>query len=265
MIDILAIISYLLIGVFSGLCAGLLGIGGGVITVPALVFVFSLIGFPQAHGMHTAIGTSLASMILTATTSTIAHHRYRGVLWKITYSMLPGLIVGCLLGAFIAHFFSSVFLEVFFGIFVCALGSSILFVKKKKKKTAPKPKKMVFYSWSGLGIAAFANLLGIGGGVFTVPLLLKYRFPTQQAVGTSASITLIIALFGSLSYFYFGLDQIPIGSNFGYIYLPAFALVGLATIICAPIGARLAYRISDRYLKKIFAVALIIIGILMIF
>lgn len=263
--EIFALIAYVLIGVVSGLFAGLLGIGGGVITVPCLVFVFSLIGFPQAHLMHTAIGTSLASMILTGIASTIAHHKHKGVVWKIVYAMLPGIIIGCLFGAFIANFLSAVFLEIIFGFFACSLGAYILFSKKKKKIAIAKPRKNTIYSWFGLGIATVANLLGIGGGIFTVPLLLKYQFPAQKAVGTSAATSLTISFFGSFGYFYFGIDKIHIKESLGYIYLPAFFLLGLATIFCAPIGAKMAHRISDNKLRKIFAGTLIIIGILMVF
>ncbi|NGX40029.1 MAG: hypothetical protein KR126chlam1_01369 [Chlamydiae bacterium] len=260
---IVAIFAYLLVGIIAGIGAGLLGMSGGVLAVPALVLIFTLLGFPQPHLMHMAIGTSLASMILTTLSATVAHHRRGGVMWDIIWSMMPGVILGCLLGAFIAHFLSSVILEIIFGFFICFLGAYVLFHKKKKEEV--KRPDRTLYTWIGLGIGSLSSLLGIGGGTFMVPLFIAYQYPSKKAVGTSAGMSLFITTFAALAYLYLGLGEIKIPYTIGFIYLPAFALIGITTIFAAPIGVKLAHRMRGRVLRRIFAVTLIVIGVLMIF
>lgn len=261
--EIFALFAYLIIGILAGLIGGLLGLSGGVVTVPALLFIFHLLGFPQTFAMHTAIGTSLAAMVLTGIASTWAHHRHKGVMWEIVLSMIPGIFLGCLLGAYVAHFLSGVILELFFGLFICLLGAYILFQKKKGKPIAP-PDKTVF-TWMGLVIGTLASILGIGGGVFIVPLLMHYRFAEKKAVGTSAATGLCITFLATVAYMYFGMGVVNIRESMGYIYLPAFVIIGIATIIFAPIGAKWTHRMKGTKLRKIFAGTLIIVGILMIF
>lgn len=241
----------------------MLGLSGGVITVPSLVLIFHLTGYPQSILMHTAIGTSLAAMVLNGMASTYAHHRRSSVMWDIVFVMIPGLILGCLLGAFFAHFLSGIVLQIIFGVFIALLGAHVLFSKSKKKGTE-KPDKSL-YTWIGIGIGFLSSLLGIGGGVFMVPLLLAFNHPEKKAVGTSAAMGLLITTLAALGYLYFGLQQSTPPTSLGYIYLPAFILIGLTTIFFAPLGAKFAHQIEGNKLRKIFASILILIGILMIF
>lgn len=259
--EIFALIAFLGVGALAGLIGGLLGLSGGVVTVPALFGIFHLIDVPQDVRMQMAIGTSLSAMILTGLASTWAHNRHEGVIWNIVFSMLPGILLGCLLGAFVSDFLSGVILQIVFGLFVCVLGAYVL-LQKKRPKPAKRPPKTV-YTWLGLGIGSVASLLGIGGGIFTVPLLISYRFPEKKAIGTSAAVGLFITTIASLAYLYFGRDAAKIPYALGYIYLPAFALVGLATIFFAPLGVKLAHRLENKTLRRVFAGTLILVGILM--
>lgn len=261
---ITALFAFLTVGIIAGLIAGLLGLSGGVVTVPCLVLIFHFLGFQQDLIMHMAIGTSLSAMILTGIASTLAHHWHKGVVWNIVLIMIPGIIVGCLLGAYLAHFLSGILLQILFGMFICSLGAYLLLQKKKTAKQHKKPHQTM-YTWYGVGIGTLASLLGIGGGVFMVPLLISNRFTEAKAVGTSAATSLLITSFASLAYLFYGLNAVKQPWSFGYIYLPAFAAIGVATIVFAPIGARIAHKMDGKLLRKVFAGTLVFIGILMIF
>ncbi len=261
--EIFALFAYVAIGILAGLIGGLLGLSGGVVTVPCLVFVFHFLGFPQDVLMHTAIGTSLSAMVLTGIASTWAHHRHKGVMWDIIMLLIPGIIGGCLLGAFVSNFLSGIILRVIFGVFIGSLGIYVL-LQKKKTQPGKRPHKTI-YSLLGLGIGFLASLLGIGGGVFMVPLLISHRFSEKKSIGTSAASGLLISFMGSLAYLYFGLKEVRVAESIGYIYLPAFALIGLGTVFFAPLGVKWAHRMDPTMLRKIFAATIILVGILMIF
>ncbi|NGX37080.1 MAG: hypothetical protein K1000chlam2_00230 [Chlamydiae bacterium] len=261
--EIVALLSFVVIGVLAGLIGGLLGLSGGIVTVPCLVLLFRLMGIPQTYLMHIAIGTSLAAMVLNSLASMWAHHRRQGVVWKIVFAMIPGIFLGCMLGSFVAQFLSSVVLQVVFGSFICFLGAYIL-LQKRKRQEKKLPDKTL-YTWLGFGIGTLSSLLGVGGGVFSVPLLISYRYPEKQAVGTSAAMGLFITFVAAVAYLYFGLKEVKLPLTLGFIYLPAFAVIGFVAIFFAPLGAKLAHRIKGALLRKIFAGTLIIVGILMIF
>ncbi len=261
--EILILFALFIVGIIAGFIGGMLGLSGGVITVPCLVLLFHFIDFPQGYIVHTAIGTSLAAMVFNGIASTWAHSRVKGVQWSIVLNMFPGIILGCLLGSFVANFLSGILLQIIFGLFLSLLGAYLVLYKRKKKKVH-RPEKAV-YTWLGLGIGSMASLLGIGGGAFTVPLLISYRYPVKEAVGTSAAVGLCITFLAAIAYLYFGMNKLKYPFSFGYIYLPAFALIGVGAVVFAPLGARIAHRIKGSLLRRIFAGTLIIVGILMIF
>lgn len=258
------IIAFLIVGAAAGIVGGLLGLSGGVVTVPSLVAIFHFMGFPHPYIMHSAIGTSLAAMVINGIVSVLAHHHRKAVMWSLVLSAAPGVFLGCLLGSFLAHFMSGILLQIIFGFFICILGASVLFHKGKKHKE-PKHFDKTLFTWIGLGIGTFASLLGIGGGVFTVPLLISYRYPLQKVVGTSAAMGLLITCLAAVAYLYFGISEINLPWHIGYIYLPAFVTIGLTTVFVTPFGAKLAHTLDAKRLKKIFAAVLILVGILMIF
>lgn len=263
LVEIFALIAYVLIGAFAGVASGLLGISGGIVTVPCLAFIFFLLGFPQSFLMHSAIGTSLAAMVLTSISSTWSYQHHQSVLWNIVLRMLPGILIGSLLGALTAHFLSGILLEIFFGGFIFLLGLYLLFHKSNKIKI--KKLNSISYVLYGFCIAFIACLLGIGGGVFIVPLLIHHGLIERKAMGTSAAGSVGITFIGALGYLYFGLGSVPVRESLGYIYLPAFFLIGITAMFFAPLGVKWVHQISGIKLRKIFASILLIIGLGMIF
>jgi len=261
--EILLWIAFFVVGILAGIVGGLLGLSGGVVTIPCLVLLLNLIDFPQTFLMHTAMGTSLAAMVLTGIATTWAHAKQKGVVWDIVVAMVPGLIMGCLLGAFVAHFLSGIILKMIFGAFLCLIGAAMLLKKDKRKQTA-RPDKTL-YTWIGLGIGGLSSLLGLGGGILIVPLLLSYRYSEKQSIGTAAASGTLISLLAAIAFMYFGLNEVNLEGSIGYVYLPAFIAIGFGTVIFAPIGTKLAHQATGKKLRRIFAAVLIMIGILMVF
>jgi uncharacterized membrane protein YfcA len=262
--EVVALVAFALIGIIAGFFAGLLGIGGGIIIVPALILVFHLLDFSQATLVHLAIGTSLASIIVTTGVATFAHHMKKGVIWDVVFLMFPGTLVGCLLGGFFASYLSGIFLQIIFALFVLVLGVMMLRPRKRAPKKHKKPEK-AFLTWSGVGIGAIASMVGISGGVFTVPLLMGCQYPEKRAIGTSSAVGFMITVFGALAYLFFGRKEGHLPESMGYLYLPALILIGITAVIATPFGVKYAHQIDGKKLRKIFAATLILVGIIMIF
>lgn len=262
-IEVLSLLLFCFVGILAGIIGGLLGLSGGVITVPCLIFIFRFLDFPSQYIMHMAVATSLASLMVNGLLSTWSHHKHQGVVWDIFLSMIPGTFIGCVLGALIANEIPSEVLEVIFGVFICILAVYVL-LQKKKVEEKKKLSKMVYASL-GFAVGTLSSLLGVGGGTFTVPLLLSRRFPTKLAIGTSAAISTLITTISALTYLYLGEHVVTMSKSIGYIYLPAFIVITITTTLMAPIGTKLAYLIEGRLLRKIFAGTLIITGISMIY
>jgi uncharacterized membrane protein YfcA len=259
----LAYLAYAVLGVIAGILSGLLGIGGGVITVPCLFYIYHLLGYPQPYLMQMAVATSLAAMILTTAAATWAHNRRKGVLWSILKKMVLGLVIGSVVGALIAIWISGVVLEIFFGLFLCALAIRFYLQKNNKSSTHRLPGTPVLTLLSGC-IGALSNLLGIGGGSLTVPMLVYFKIPDKNAIGTSSATTLITSILGSISYMIFAWDESIGMDTIGLINIPSFLIVGVATFFLAPYGARLTHEISPQKVRKIFAIVLALTGISLI-
>lgn len=261
---ILTLISFICIGCIAGLLSGLFGIGGGVVTVPCLALVFYLMGFEPIHRMQMAIGTSLASMVITTASSTWAHDTRNGVLWKIVIKMLPGIILGCITGSILSHKLTEFSLEIFFGLFAIAIG--IYSVKPYKKNPYYKQFKLRYLTWTMIGffISIIAALLGIGGGIITVPLLVYLGYPDRNAIGTSVASGFIITLLAALLFLYLGLSDVSEAYSIGYLYLPAFFSIGVPTVFTAIVGAKLAHTLPIKKLRLFFGIAMIIVGIIMV-
>ena len=250
---------YLLSGMLAGLLAGLLGIGGGIIIVPALLYIFTLQHMHPDITMHMAAGTSLAIMVLTSISSICAHH-YRGnVYWPIFLKLVPSIIVGVIIGATCAHFVNTRIIEIVFGIFLLLVSLRIFFhLTPSGHKELPSGLTL---NSAGLIIGGKSGFLGVGGGSIIIPFLLYFNIPMHKASGTCAACSFIIALVGSISFILLGL-KVNAGPNYlGYIYLPAFINVALTSIIFAPIGAWLGSKFSVTVLKKIFALFLFLTSI----
>jgi uncharacterized membrane protein YfcA len=255
----------LLLGTVSGFLAGLLGIGGGLIIVPVLVTLFSMQSIiATEQQMIFAIATSLATIVFTALSSVIAHHRQGHVLWTIVVQLTPGIMIGATLGAVIADKISSDYLRIIFISYLLYVGIKMA-LQLKPQVGAVQVNKLLNYI-AGLGIGCLSAIIGIGGGTLTVPFLISGQVPMKNAVAISSACGLPIAIAATTSYIILGWQQpqLPIGS-LGYIYLPAFLGIVCASILTAPIGAKLASQLSAIKLKRYFSLMLFIMAIKMIF
>jgi uncharacterized protein len=257
--------TYGIIGIIAGILGGLLGISGGVITVPFLVFIFKYLGMPEQYIMHLAIGTSLGAMVFNATSATYSHHLRSGVLWHIFRLVLVSLIIGSLLGAVIARFIPSFWLQKIFGGFECLLA---IYFFLPRKEALEKQKTTIHAKWTLRTISFFvslvSNILGIGGGTFMVPTLMAFDVPTKKAIGTSAATGLVISFMGAISYLYLGIREIHLPDCIGFLNIPSFIAISITTFLAAPFGTKLAHYLSTAHLRRIFAIALVAVGIAML-
>ncbi len=257
------ILLLIVIGAAAGLMGGLLGISGGIITVPALVYLFKYYGFPTVNLLQLAIGTSLAAMVFNALASMIAHQSKRAIQWSVVKKMLPGLVLGCLVGAYFAHMVPSTILELIFGLFAIILGVNFY----RYQGFPLRPDKLPLSSHLnglGFGVGALSNILGIGGGTMTVPLFVRLKLSLKSSIATSTATGFIITLIGAVAYLILGLGETYYESTLGFIYLPAFYILAPATFVTAPLGAKLSHAMNTDHLKKVFAICLIAVGALMV-
>ena len=257
------IVIYLGIGVIVGLLAGLFGVGGGLVIVPALVFVFARIGVDNSVAVHLAIGTSLATIILTSLSSIRAHHLRGAVLWPQVRHLTPGILIGVAMGTLLADAMPAHLLRRVFAVFEWIVGAQILLHLR------PRAARQLF-GWPGMTLAgtvigSVSSLIGIGGGTLTVPLLLWCNVTMQRAVATASACGLPIAITGAIGFVLTGLNAtapLPVYAS-GYLYWPAIAGITLTSIVTAPLGATLAHRLPADKLRRGFGVFLIGLGIYM--
>ncbi|MDD2734352.1 MAG: sulfite exporter TauE/SafE family protein [Desulfuromonadaceae bacterium] len=253
---------YLITGIAAGVFAGLFGLGGGVIVVPILTFLFTAQQMPEAHILHMALGTSLASIMFTSLSSMRAHNKRGAVEWPIAFRIAPGIMVGAFSGSWLASQISTRHLKIFFVLFLFYVASRIAWNATPAVK---KPYTSGGIIGAGALIGTISSLVGIGGGTMSVPFLLRCNASMHHAIGTSSAIGFPIALAGAVGYAINGanIPGLP-AHTLGFIYLPALLLVSLASVTTAPLGARMAHKLPVSRLKKIFAGLLIIVGMKML-
>jgi len=258
--SLMEFLAYLGTGVLSGLLAGLFGVGGGVVVVPALIGLFTQVG--QTHGWiaHLAVGTSLATILGTGGASAYAHHSRGAVRWDLFVRMAPWILVGAGIGAAVAGLLDEAWLRRIFALFLLYVGLRML-----SKEAAAQPTGLpgaVGLGLAGTAIGALSALVGIGGGTLTVPFLSRSGLDMRRAVATSSACGLPIALAGTLGYIVVGWNRagLPAGST-GFVYWPAVVAILLASIPTAPLGARLAHSLPLAVLKRIFAMLVLIVAV----
>ena len=257
------IILFMMLGAVVGLAAGLLGIGGGAIMVPVLATIFLAQGVPAEQVIHIALGTSMASIIVTSYSSLYAHHQRQAVIWSIVKSLAPGVIVGTLFATYIVAHLSSSFLAIFFTCFMVYVAIQ-MFQNFQPPPSRQIPGKLPLF-FTGGGIGLISALVAIGGGTLTVPFLAWHNIPLKRAIGTSAAVGFPIAVTGTIGYVLNGWNvSYPEPFLYGFIYLPAVLSISLVSYFTAPLGARLAHSLSVPTLKKVFAVFLLLISLKML-
>lgn len=255
--------SYILLGLFAGGLAGLLGVGGGLVIVPVLSLLFALQGIAPAHVMQLAVGTSLATIVFTSLSSVFAHQRRGAVDWPVMLQLTAGIVPGAWSGGVLAVLLGGPLLALLFGVFEIMVAAQMLLGRAPSaQRRFPAASRNVL---AGLAIGTVSSVLGIGGGTLTVPWLVWHNVDVRRAVATSAACGLPIALAGAFGFLLAGLDQpgLPAGSS-GYLYWPVVIAVSAASVLSAPFGARLAHRIERRRLKAVFGVFIGALGLVML-
>jgi uncharacterized membrane protein YfcA len=244
---------YLAIGAAAGFFAGMLGIGGGALMIPLLVWLFEAQGLPREHLLHLAVGTGMATMLFTSASSMRAHARRGAVRWDVVKRITPGILAGGLAGAAIASSIPRFAFAVIFVATVYAAALNILFERKPNPSRTLPGAAGLFAVGAGIsGISAFA---AVGGAFLTVPFMVWCNVPMLHAIGTAAAIGFPIAAAGSVGYAAIGLGQPGLPAwSVGYVFLPALAGVTVASMSLAPVGAMVAHRLPTKLLRRIFAV-----------
>ena len=263
MIELFAI--FLLTGAAAGVLAGLFGVGGGLIMVPALAWILPQQGFSNGIVMQMAIGTSLAVIAITSLSSTLAHHRRSGVLWPVLARFAPGLMMGAIAGAFIADRLTGNTLKMIVGTGALLVAAQMLFNVTPKAPREKAPPGSIELATVGGVIGLLSSLIGIGGGSLTVPYMSLRGISMREAVGTAAACGIPIAWAGAAGFMMagHGQDTLP-GWTIGYVSLTAFFSIALASTATAPLGAKLAHTLSPLLLKRSFAILLALIGLRML-
>ncbi|QQR39989.1 sulfite exporter TauE/SafE family protein [Devosia rhizoryzae] len=258
------VVGLMITGVVSGVAAGLLGIGGGAVIVPALSNALLLMGFDAEVVQHVAVGTSLAIIIPTGIMSARAHHR-RGALDMVVLKLwTPFIVIGTFIGGLMAGWFSGDVLRIVFAVMAFAIAANIVFAFQTRLMGHLKGSSIT-HRISAFVVGYISSLMGIGGGSLTVPTLVAFGDTMHKAVGTSAAIGVAIAVSGTAGFLIsgWGVEGLP-PLSLGYVNLLAFALVAVLAAVCAPFGAALAHRLDQKTLKYVFAAFLVAVGLNML-
>ncbi len=266
-------ISCIFLGSLVGFFAGLLGIGGGLIVVPALVYLLPTIAITNdviGHEvlsseviMPMALATSLAAIVVTSASAAFAHHKNNNIPWVMTKPLMFTMAFGALLGAFIADHLSAQALTYFFAVAVFLLASYMLLsIRSQRSREMLSNTKLQFIS---LFTGVVASLMGMAGGAILVPVLSYFGMPLRYCIGIATVCGVMVALFGSVGYIISGFDNALLPPwSLGYVYLPALLGIVLTSSLFAPIGVRYASKLPVQTLKKAFAIFLILVAIKMV-
>jgi uncharacterized membrane protein YfcA len=250
----------------AGFLAGLLGIGGGMMMVPFLTMILSARGFPADAVIKAAIATSLTTILFTSLSSVRAHHLRGAVRWDIVKALAPGVVVGTLLGAQVVGALPGRLIAAFFAAFI---GWSAFRMLRPRRNTGKDGQPRALPSAGGLFatgglIGVLSAFLGAGGGFLTIPFLTNRNVHIHQAIASSAACGFPIALAGTIGYVIAGWNVHLPGHTFGYLYLPAVAIITPASVLMAPLGARAGHSLSVKRMRTVFAILLIALSAYML-
>ena len=248
-----------------GFVAGLFGIGGGLITVPFLYYIFNSLGIDQQYLMHLAVGTSFAIIIPTSTVSVLTHHKFQAVDFDIVKSYGIYVILGVIIGTIFAASLKTKSLVLFFSIVIFFLGIYLLLLKEKEANVIIKIKlhlKIIL----GFLVGFISAPMGIGGAVMNVPILKFFGYSINKAIGSAAAIGFLIALFGAVGFLVTGSylkTNLPM--SIGFLNIPAFLIFIPITTFMARIGARTVHKIDKNKISKIFGIFLLVVAVNFLF
>lgn len=252
------------IGAFAGVLAGLLGVGGGIVLVPAFFYAFQTLGYDGPQLMQLCLGTSLATIIVTSVRSVMSHHKKGAVDWDVLRKWAPGIVMGAALGVWLAAQMRSGSLQALFGVLGMVIGLYMGLGRAQWRLGAMMPTGATRGMLSP-AVGFLSVMMGIGGGSFGVPLMSLYNTPIHRAVATAAGFGILIAVPGVI-----GFLMVPIDPAFrppftvGAVNLVAFGLIIAMTLLTAPVGVALAHRMDPKPLKRIFAVFLTLVALNML-
>ncbi|MAZ89074.1 MAG: hypothetical protein CL693_15710 [Cellvibrionaceae bacterium] len=251
-------IVFAVVGVVAGLIAGLFGLGGGVVMVPAMIYTFGVLAFPDAILTHLAVGTSLACIVVTAIIASWTHWQKKAIDTHLLLPLVPGVVVGAWLGGVVAARLEGIELQYAFAVFLVFVGVTMLRKVAQDQSSLPGQWGL---GLSALAIGGFSSLFGVGGGSMTVPFLRYCGVVMTRAVATSAALGLPIAASGAVSYVVqgWGHTELPSGA-LGFVYLPAFIGMVICSAPASRIGAKLAHKLPAEKLQRAFAVVLLLIA-----
>ena len=256
----------MLTGAAGGMLSGLLGIGGGVIFVPALFYSFQALGMDETHTMHLAIGTSLAIVLATSASSAFHHHKLRAVDIAIVKSWGPFIVLGVVLGSTLASLVHGHTLKEIFAVLMMLMAVYML-LPKKIAGAARTDLSLFVIQGACTVIGMISAMIGSGGAILNVPMMSYTGVPIRRAVATSAALGLAVALPGMLGYILSGLAhsaELP-PLSLGYISLPAVIVIAPMSMLLAPFGVRLSHSLPKKTLRRIFSVMLILVSLHMFF
>jgi len=253
-------LGYLCLGAVVGFFAGLFGIGGGLVMVPVLSFLFSAQDFPSDRIMHLALGTSMAAIIFTSLSSLRVHHINGAVNWNIVKLFTPGIIFGTFCGVALVNSLSGMCLSIFIILFIYYAATK-MWVNSATSPSRNLPGKAGMFA-AGWIIGGMSSLVAIGGGILTVPFLSACNVRLQHAIGTAAAIGFPIAIVGTASYIVVGIVQsqeLP-EYSLGYIYLPALVGIVIFSVVSASIGAKVVHITQTATIRRVFVILLYVLG-----
>ncbi|WP_413438854.1 sulfite exporter TauE/SafE family protein [Sulfuriferula sp. GW1] len=258
------IVFYLGLGVVAGLLGGMLGVGGGIVVVPALIWIFKQEGVQPDVLTHLAIGTSLAGIIFTSLSAIRAQQKRGAIDWTVVRMLVPATLIGGLVSGYLAGFIPAGTLKMIFSVFLMFVSLQLLAKWQPAAHwTLPGPKGL----WGvGLGIGSLSAMMGIGGGTISVPFLHACNVEMKRAIAISTTLGFPIALFGAAGFVLSGWHHPGLPAwSLGYIDLPALLAVGVTSIIVAPLGVRLAHHLPVARLKRAFGILLLVVALQMLF
>ncbi|MBA5776891.1 sulfite exporter TauE/SafE family protein [Stappia sp. F7233] len=252
-------------GVIAGIIAGLLGVGGGIVIVPVLYHMLLALGVDEQVVMHIAVGTSLATILGTGTSSALAHYRRGGVDVDLLKRWWLPIAIGVVTGSIVGGNVSGNVLSLIFATVALAVALNMI-LRKDGVSLATKLPGTPIKETLGFFIGSISVMMGIGGGTLSVPILTLFSYPIRLAVGTASAIGLLIAVPGTIGAIYYGLGvEARPPWSLGYVNLIGFLLIIPASTLSAPLGARIAHTINPRALKIVFALFLAFTGLRMFY
>jgi len=259
LLNLLAILA--LAAAVAGFMAGLLGVGGGIIMVPALYYAFTVLDFDILTRMHLSVGTSLAIIIPTSIISTKTHMEYDAVDFKMVKSFGVFILIGVILGTFLAVNLKTPPLVLFFSIFAFLVGLFFIFLREKLVEN-PKTISIIVKNISGIIIGFISIPLGIGGGSLMVPFMRTFGYDIRKSIGTAAAIGFLISVSGAITMIIGGkiINNVNTPFSIGYINLLGFIVFVPVTMVMARIGAKVVYKIDKKLLSKVFGAFLLIVS-----